>query len=72
MNEIQQLIRELQAKGWTVAAIARGVGIDYSTATRWRSGVTVPDNQLAVNLLLRQLLEQPVPQRRYRRRRPHT
>jgi transcriptional regulator with XRE-family HTH domain len=68
MNEIQQIIQELQVKGWTVAAIARAGGVDYSTVTRWRSGVTVPDNDVAVTLLLRHLLAQPVPERRYRRR----
>ncbi len=68
MTEIQELIDQLRQKRWTMAAIARALGVRQSTVHRWYRGSYVPDNQVAVRLALRQLLEQPVPKRKYRRR----
>jgi transcriptional regulator with XRE-family HTH domain len=68
MTEVQRLIQELNAKGWTVASIARGVEVSKNTIHRWRSGQRHPENAFGVVLALQQLLDQPVPRRRYRRR----
>jgi transcriptional regulator with XRE-family HTH domain len=72
MTEAQQLIQELNDKGWTTASIARGLGVSENTVHRWRSGERHPENVFGVVLALRQLLEQPVPRRRYRRGKPRS
>jgi transcriptional regulator with XRE-family HTH domain len=68
VNEVQLLIEDLNAKGWTITSIARGVGVSKNTIHRWRSGQRHPENAFGVVLALQQLLDQPVPQRRYIRR----
>jgi transcriptional regulator with XRE-family HTH domain len=68
MTEVQEVIEKLRAKGWTTTAIARGVGVTDVTLHRWRRGENVPGNVFLVMRALRQLLDQPVPRRRYRRR----
>jgi DNA-binding transcriptional regulator YiaG len=68
MTEIQALIEQLRRKRWTTAAIARALEVTQSTVHRWYRGSHVPDNQVAVRLALRQLLSEPVPKRKYRRR----
>jgi transcriptional regulator with XRE-family HTH domain len=69
VNEVQRLIEELNAKGWTIASIARGVGVSRNTIHRWRAGQRYPENAFGVALALERLvLDQEVPGRRYRRR----
>jgi hypothetical protein len=68
--EIQGIIEQLRKKRWTMAAIARGIGISNATVHRWYRGSLLPDHQAVVALALRQLLDEPVPQRKYRRRKP--
>jgi transposase-like protein len=65
MNEVPGIIQELQAKGWSATAIARGLGVTYDTVRRWRSGAQHPNNVNAVMIVLRQMLDQPVPKRPY-------
>jgi IS30 family transposase len=65
MNKVQTLIQELQVKGWSTTAIARGVGVHYDTVRRWRSGGQRPDNENAVMIVLRQMLDQALPKRPY-------
>ena len=72
MTEVQELIEQLRRRGWTIAAIARGLGMTAVTVHRWRRGINVPDRSVLVTRALRQFLDQPVPRRRYRRRKPQT
>jgi transposase-like protein len=65
MTEVQRLIRELRGKGWSVAAIARGLDVHYETIRRWYSGGRQPYHRHAVTVVLRQMLTQPVPRRPY-------
>jgi Homeodomain-like domain len=65
MTEAQELITRLQGRGWTIRAISRELGITDRTVYRWRVGGTAPGPAARV---LRQLLSEPVPKRRYRRR----
>jgi hypothetical protein len=67
MNEVQQLIEVLNTRGWTIASVARGVGVSKNTVQRWRTGQRRPENAFGVVLALQQLLDQPVPKRRYRK-----
>ena len=64
MNDIQQRIHELQAKDWTLAAIADEVGVSWVTASRWRSGEQYPENAKAVAMALETLLKRKRPPRR--------
>jgi transcriptional regulator with XRE-family HTH domain len=68
MTEAQETIERLRSKGWTMVGIARGMGVSEMTVHRWWRGTAVPANTLVVNLALKQLLNQPAPKRRYRRR----
>jgi transcriptional regulator with XRE-family HTH domain len=65
MTEVQEIIGELRARGWSVAAIGRGIGITDESIRRWWSGKHQPENRQPVLLALRQLLDQPVPKRPY-------
>jgi transcriptional regulator with XRE-family HTH domain len=67
-TEVQKLLEELSSKGWTLAAIAKELGVDYSTVYRWRRGRHRPDNLNAVTIVLRQMIETSAPKRTYRRR----
>lgn len=69
-TKARKLIEKLREKGWTIAAVAREVGVSPNTAHRWRRGERHPENTHAVELVLQSLLEHPVPTRKYRRRRP--
>lgn len=53
----KELIAQLQAKGWTLAAIADELGIAYRTITSWRSDARTPANPKLVEAALAQLLQ---------------
>ena len=55
MNEIQEAIDRVQAKGWTLAALADEMGVSRLTVYRWKLGVVYPRSAVAVVLLLRTL-----------------
>ena len=55
-SEIQTLIAQLNAKGWTYSAIADELGSDYRTLWQWRTGRFTPANSKAIALALRHLL----------------
>ena len=55
-SEIQDLIAQLSAKGWTYSAIADELGSDYRTLWQWRTGRFSPANAKAIALALRHLL----------------
>jgi len=38
MNEIQSRITELEAKGWSLAAIADELQVAYNTVQKWKAG----------------------------------
>jgi transcriptional regulator with XRE-family HTH domain len=48
MNEVQQLLGQLKANGWTLAAIADEVGVHYNTVQKWSAGDRTPTNARAV------------------------
>jgi hypothetical protein len=65
MTEVQDLISQLRAKGWTVAAIADELSVDYDSVYRWVKGIHAPSNVGAVTRVLRLLLQQKrIPKRR--------
>lgn len=59
IDEILALEKAARAAGFRVADILRAAGVDRSTWTRWRKGVTSPrlDNWKAVNKAVADLLE---------------
>jgi len=57
MNNVQHLIVQLKAKGWTRAAIADEMGLVPRTLERWEQGVHSPANAAGVTLLLERLLK---------------
>jgi hypothetical protein len=72
MTEIQELLTTLRAKGWTLAAIATEIEIDYHTVFKWQKGIHAPRNVGAVRRTLQHLLRRKrIPkQKRYVRKRP--
>ena len=74
MAEVQDLITELRAKGWTVAAIADELGVDYRSVIRWQTGQRSPSNVVGVRAVLSGLLQRRrIPKRkRYKRNPPAT
>ena len=67
MNDIQIKIKELQERGWTLAALADELGVTVNAIEKWKAGARYPSNVKAVLTLLAQLtLRKRVPkQRRY-------
>lgn len=57
-EEILALEKQARSAGFRVADILRAAGVDRSTWTRWRNGVTSPrlDNWKAVNKAVADLL----------------
>jgi transcriptional regulator with XRE-family HTH domain len=74
MTEIQELIAELQGRGWTLAAIADELGVDDSSVYRWKEGMRSPANVLGMLAILRGLLQRRrIPKKkRYKRNPPAT
>ena len=44
MDAVQVVIANLEAKGWTQAAIARAVGVTYNAVQKWKAGDRKPSN----------------------------
>ena len=67
MTDIQELLTQLRAKGWTVAAIATELEVNYHTVKNWQSGKHAPSNIGVIRRTLTQLLARKrIPkQRRY-------
>jgi transcriptional regulator with XRE-family HTH domain len=71
MDEVQELITELRVRGWTVAALARELEVDYRTIIRWQNGQRTPANVAGVRSLLRGLLQRRrIPKRKVYKRNP--
>ena len=56
MNEVQELLVRLRAKGWTLAAIADELETHYNTVQKWAAGDRWPANAKAVRHELERLL----------------
>ena len=48
MNAVQVMISNLEGKGWTLAAIARTVGVSYNAVQKWKAGDRRPSNYQVV------------------------
>ena len=57
MNEIQKRIAELEAKGWTLAAISDQIGNHWNTLAKWKAGDRYPANAPSVLLALDLLMK---------------
>ena len=65
MNDIQIKIKELQEKGWTLAALADELGVTVNAVEKWKSGDRYPSNAKAVLIVLEQLSERKrIPKKR--------
>ena len=56
MVELDELLADLEAKGWSQAALARELGVHWNTIWRWRNGLQSPANSVSVVRQLRELL----------------
>lgn len=67
MSDVQERLSALQAKSWSLAALADELGNHVSTLEKWKSGASYPNNAKAVLVVLDALLKRKrVPkQRRY-------
>ena len=57
MNDIQIKIKELQEKGWTLAALADELGVTVNAIEKWKAGDRYPRNAKEVLNLLGQIAE---------------
>lgn len=55
MNDIQTALANLEAKGWTQAAIAREVAVSYNAVQKWKAGDRSPANHKLVLERLEQM-----------------
>ena len=69
MNAVQEKLAALQAKGWTLAAIADEVGVTYNAVVKWKAANRTPSNEKLLIEHLNRLLQQRKvpPQRRYQK-----
>ena len=67
MNDVQERIKALWDKGWTLAAMADELEVSRRGIASWQSGERYPENVKGVLVLMDQLLKRRlVPkQRRY-------
>lgn len=68
VTDVQQEVADLRERGWTTAAIADAVGVQWPTIYRWVKGSRTPANAAGVVALLRQMKRRSVPPRRRERR----
>jgi transcriptional regulator with XRE-family HTH domain len=67
MNGIQAKIAELEAKKWTLAALADELGVTPNAVEKWKAGDRYPTNSKAVLMLLDEISKTKLApkQRRY-------
>ena len=71
MNDVQRVLGELKAKGWTIAAISDEVEVHRETVANWDKGRHPPANAKVVFLALENLLrKRSVPKRRRYKKTP--
>ena len=56
MTEVSELLEALEARGWSQAAVAQELGVNYLTVWRWRHSLHMPTNLVPVVRQLRELL----------------
>jgi transcriptional regulator with XRE-family HTH domain len=62
MMEVQSLLANLRAKGWTNAAIADAIGVYVSSVDKWQAGER--NTSQSHLILLRQLTKKKPPKKR--------
>ncbi len=66
MDEIQENIKALRAAGWTLAAVAGRLQVDWDTLKRWENGDRKPQARGAILMAFEVLLqEEPSKRKRY-------
>jgi len=55
MDDVQEVLKRLEAKGWTMAAIADEIGTHRETVSRWKTGGQAAHNAKGVVLMLQAL-----------------
>ena len=68
VNAVLVRITDLEKRGWTLAAIARELGVSYNTVQKWKAGDRKPSN----SRLVLEKLEELCRRKRVPRRRPKT
>ena len=56
MNELREKLLELKHRGWTMAAVADGLGVSHMTVFRWQNGLRNAQNSRSVMYMLESLL----------------
>ena len=65
MTKVQQVLKELKSKGWTLAAISDELEVHRDSVVGWEAGRHSPNHQKLVLAALKILLrKQKVPKRR--------
>ena len=65
MNDIQNRIAQLQQQGWTLAAIAREIGVTVNAVEKWKAGDRQPNNGKATLFFLDQIAKRKrIPKKR--------
>ena len=54
-NDVQVQLRDLRAKGWTLASIAEEMGTHWTAVYKWQAGERYPRNVRPVLVALRAL-----------------
>ena len=71
MNDVQSVLGELKAKGWTLSAISDEIEVHRDSVANWDSGRHPPANAKVVMLALENLLRrQKVPKKRRYKKTP--
>ena len=65
MNDIQIKIKELQEKGWTLAALADELGVTVNAVEKWKAGDRQPANFKAIMMMLDDIVKRKrIPKKR--------
>jgi transcriptional regulator with XRE-family HTH domain len=64
MTEAQAIIADLEARDWTLAAMADSIGVSHSTVEKWKAGKRNPANP-SILVLLTLKNKKPPKKRRY-------
>jgi transcriptional regulator with XRE-family HTH domain len=65
MNEIQARIANLEAKGWTLAALADELEVTPNAVEKWKAGDRNPNNEKSLLIMLDQLMRRKrIPKKR--------
>lgn len=65
MSDIRDRIAELQAKGWTLAALADELGVTTNAVEKWKAGDRYPANSKAILTMLDEIAKRKrIPKKR--------